>query len=642
MICRSTNEGTRPARVAAAVAVFLALAGSLTSQEVLTNERIVSMSKARLGDKVIVEMIQSSPGKYVVTSAALIALKQQGVSDEVIAAMRAKTAKRTEAAPVHRKSEPEPEPQGSQLPPFGKWQVYDQKDEIAGESHVEGFLRERAQSNGREGEFQVTATCPSLGLAFKIVYLSSFDKDLGYKMEDGNFLLRRPHVVMRLNLDGNPGSAPSTTSDFKNEATLWFQRAMTDKEKGDLGTAVLGGLLSITSPAEPKDIYRAKSLKVELPLNNGDRPILNIRPQEAGFPDFVSRCQAADQVRQRKSDEEKQREDAAAAAAKAEQQKADAAQLAKRQQASVAANDLKVERDLGDALVCKGSQLYAQSPALFPYTAPRSLEAMTLVKIVGASVQNGVLWNEVRVKPISDRRWPVVNPFGLGPGAYFVSIGAIKDSCPNYQPRTPGLFSGDTLTAGVREAGTLDAWSRELAQNAERAASALAASAIPAGEFPAALTASLQKRAGEFGVDVAQYRTAVQTVAEIVNLCSSISRSDYAGSKDSYGIPHLVRFKDGKYRNCVATGVWRGVPDGKGIPGFLIRFDLDKRWQREKNDWNGPKLHIDVYWKETRPVAPAINSISEYERLYLLLSVDIKDRSESARTNGQPLAFRLE
>ena len=271
-------------------------------------------------------------------------------------------------------------------------------------------------SNGREGDFQVTATCPALGLAFKIVYLSSFDKDLGYKMEDGNFLLRRPHVVMRLSLDGNSGTAPSTTSDFKNEATLWFQRALTGAEEKNAGMIIFGGLLSLTSPAEPEDVFKAKLLKVQLPLNNGDLPILNIRPQEHGFPEFASRCKAADEDAQRKEKEQKAQADRTAATAAAERQKAAEAEMAKRRQASDLANDLKVERDLGDALLCKGAQLYKQSPTLFPYSGIQRLNGTTLIKIVGASVKDGVLWTELRVKPVIDRRWPLLNPLGLGTG----------------------------------------------------------------------------------------------------------------------------------------------------------------------------------------------------------------------------------
>jgi hypothetical protein len=199
----------------------------------------------------------------------------------------------------------------------------------------------KAESNGREGNFEVTATCSTIGLAFKIIYLSAFDKELGYKMSDGNFLLRQPHVIMRLSLDGDAGSAPSTTSNFINEATLWFQRKMSDEEKKDLFSGVMLGLASLTSPAEPADVYNAKLLKVELPLNNGDLPILEIRPQDPGFRAFGSRCNAAEDDRVRKEKEEKAQRDAAATAAETQRQQVAAAEQMKRQQAAAAAADLR-------------------------------------------------------------------------------------------------------------------------------------------------------------------------------------------------------------------------------------------------------------------------------------------------------------
>ncbi len=77
------------------VLILISCTVVLTAQEVLTNEKIIAMTKAHLGDSLIVGTIQDNPGRYVLTSTALIALKQQGVSDEVIAAMRAKMTKKS-------------------------------------------------------------------------------------------------------------------------------------------------------------------------------------------------------------------------------------------------------------------------------------------------------------------------------------------------------------------------------------------------------------------------------------------------------------------------------------------------------------------------------------------------------------------
>jgi len=55
--------------------------------EVLTNETIVKLAKAGLGDEVILGMVNGQPGKYSLDADSVIALKQAGVSNSVISAM---------------------------------------------------------------------------------------------------------------------------------------------------------------------------------------------------------------------------------------------------------------------------------------------------------------------------------------------------------------------------------------------------------------------------------------------------------------------------------------------------------------------------------------------------------------------------
>ena len=74
-----------------ACGVCLALSTAAFAQQVLTNESVEKMAKARLSDDVIVSMIQSQAGHYEVTPEALIALKKKGISDKVLAALAAKS-----------------------------------------------------------------------------------------------------------------------------------------------------------------------------------------------------------------------------------------------------------------------------------------------------------------------------------------------------------------------------------------------------------------------------------------------------------------------------------------------------------------------------------------------------------------------
>lgn len=70
----------------------IALCGTTWAQQALNNDAITKMVKSGLSDDTIVSMIQSQPGAYTVTPDSMIALKQNGVSDKVLAAMAAKGA----------------------------------------------------------------------------------------------------------------------------------------------------------------------------------------------------------------------------------------------------------------------------------------------------------------------------------------------------------------------------------------------------------------------------------------------------------------------------------------------------------------------------------------------------------------------
>jgi len=63
------------------------LAGKLLAQETLTNESVLKLVKAGMGDDVIVNMINTQPSNFSLTTDDLIALKTGGAAEKVIAAM---------------------------------------------------------------------------------------------------------------------------------------------------------------------------------------------------------------------------------------------------------------------------------------------------------------------------------------------------------------------------------------------------------------------------------------------------------------------------------------------------------------------------------------------------------------------------
>src|SRR3569832_407920 len=69
------------------LAILLICVAVCIGQTVLTNETILKMAKAGLGDDVIIGSVKAQQGNYSTAPDDLIALKGAGVSDKVIAAM---------------------------------------------------------------------------------------------------------------------------------------------------------------------------------------------------------------------------------------------------------------------------------------------------------------------------------------------------------------------------------------------------------------------------------------------------------------------------------------------------------------------------------------------------------------------------
>jgi hypothetical protein len=75
-------------RVALSCAVLLlVLSPLIRSQEPLTNDSVVKLTKAGLSEEVILGMVKLQPAKYSLGLDDIVALKKAGVSDKVIAAM---------------------------------------------------------------------------------------------------------------------------------------------------------------------------------------------------------------------------------------------------------------------------------------------------------------------------------------------------------------------------------------------------------------------------------------------------------------------------------------------------------------------------------------------------------------------------
>jgi len=67
--------------------ILLLFSVTLNAQDPLTNETILKLVKAGIGEDTIVGMVNQQPGKYSLSADGLVALKTAGVSDKILAAM---------------------------------------------------------------------------------------------------------------------------------------------------------------------------------------------------------------------------------------------------------------------------------------------------------------------------------------------------------------------------------------------------------------------------------------------------------------------------------------------------------------------------------------------------------------------------
>jgi hypothetical protein len=77
------------ARIALCSTLF---AGLILAQQSLTNDSVLKMVKATMGDDLIINMINTQPSAFALAPDDLIALKSGGVSDKIISAMLLKSA----------------------------------------------------------------------------------------------------------------------------------------------------------------------------------------------------------------------------------------------------------------------------------------------------------------------------------------------------------------------------------------------------------------------------------------------------------------------------------------------------------------------------------------------------------------------
>ena len=167
--------------------------------------------------------------------------------------------------------------------PGESWQIRDQKDGMTGASTFSAFLDTKVESNERTGKAEVTLSCKPSELDFQIAYFSDSDRSLGLQRIQpplmrvlGQVTIPQARVSMRASIDGylDRLEVPSAHTNAVNfEFTGGQGRFDLKRWAVDI-------------------VLNAKLIKFELPLANGDTPIVEIRPQDPSFRRFADRCNA--------------------------------------------------------------------------------------------------------------------------------------------------------------------------------------------------------------------------------------------------------------------------------------------------------------------------------------------------------------
>lgn len=140
----------------------LALWGAPLLEDKLTNDAVVALSAAGLGDEAIIAKIKSSSVAFDLSTEQMIALKQRGVSGPVVAAMLTATGAGQPAAAAMSMDSPDP----MRLHPAGLYLLVD--DPAGGKmTRIDATVSNQAKTGGMFG-FALTGGIASMSIKASI------------------------------------------------------------------------------------------------------------------------------------------------------------------------------------------------------------------------------------------------------------------------------------------------------------------------------------------------------------------------------------------------------------------------------------------------------------------------------------------
>ena len=189
------------------------------------------------------------------------------------------------------------------------WELRETVDQMTDKKGFEATLRSPVGDSGRSGMVNVTATCASEVVRLNIVYKSETDKNLVFQLMQpnpsvafGQIDIPKPRVNIRMRIDDAPVKIVSSETDFSNEVNLFFSEISPGQAMADLGgpqgshdlTPLFRLFATAASAGTIDQLYNARLIRLELPLSNGETPLLRITPHnDPEFQKFAARCATA-------------------------------------------------------------------------------------------------------------------------------------------------------------------------------------------------------------------------------------------------------------------------------------------------------------------------------------------------------------
>lgn len=193
------------------------------SQETLTNAKVISMVKGALPKAIILTSIENKLSNFDTSTDAMIALKKQGVPDDIITAMVVKATKKIEPVPVQKVAKVEPVATTPKVKaePFNPVSTKDCK--FIKVKTMDGGTTSVIEASGKLGNFLIGKSNGQITLSYNTKALLSFfaqdTKNLAHLRIDSVQFLFADNSAVTLKTVAGMGTLANVNNELKPQIT---------------------------------------------------------------------------------------------------------------------------------------------------------------------------------------------------------------------------------------------------------------------------------------------------------------------------------------------------------------------------------------------------------------------------------------